>query len=658
VRIRTLGHFTVEVDGKPLKFGVKAQKKPLAMLKLLVAMGGDGVRIESLADILWPDSDGDQAYSAFTSTLARLRKLIGRDALIVSDGRLSLANASCSVDATVLAALLDEVESAVRAGDPAVARSRAESALALYRGPFIDGEVEPSQILAAREKLRGLLLRRLHQLGEFLASRGEFAQAIQLYQSGLESQPDAEELYRHLMRCLQQAGRLEEALAHYLRCREMLKSSLGAEPSAETERLHLELLSQSAQERSHAASDAGQPDMEKPSIAVLPFEALVSDPDQMYFADGIVEDIITELSKFRWFDVIARNTTLTYRGHTIDPRRIGEELAVRYILTGSVRKHDSQARITTHLVEARTGGEIWSERYDAGVHELTAVQDDIVGRVVGAINPELYSAEVRRARARPQESREVWNHAVRGRWHFTRLTPEDNAEAQRLLEKALELKPDHALVMAFLAYCHISGVFFGWSAAPMQSLEKARALAREAQRLDEDDAWVQCAMGLTEFVSKRLDEAVAFFRRAIELNPNFALAHGYSGLALAHCGESEAAFAEARKALRLSPRDPELIHFYMGLAMGHFVSGDYEAAARWADEAIRVRPEAPAGHRVLAPSLAYLGRMEEARDAIGALLRLRPSMTAAAVKATIHFKRPEDRDRYIDGLLKAGLPPG
>jgi len=612
VRVFALGRFAVEVDGQPLRFGTKTQKRPLALLKLLVAMGAGTVRIEKLADSLWPDSDGDQAYSAFTSALSRLRKLIGRDALSVADGRVGLTEECCWVDAFAFSALLQVAEGAVRDGDQARAASNVEDALKLYRGPFLDGESEPAEILAARERLRGLLVRRLGEVADLLARDGAHEQAVKLYRLGLQAHPDAEELLQGLAQSPGPGKRPDEAGAH----------------------------------------------ADKPSIAVLAFDTFGGDADQAYFANGIAEDIVTQLSKFGWFDVIAANTSLAYKSTGADLRTICQELHLRYALTGGVRKQGTELRVTARLVDAQSGGEIWAERYDAAARKLFQVQDDIVARVVGAINPELYSAEVRRARDRPEENLEVWNHAVRGRWHLTRLTPEHSAEAQRLLEKALALQPDHALAMAFLAYCHITGVFFGWSASPQNSINAARNLARQAYSLSEGDAWVQCALGLTEFVSKRLDEAVALLGRAIELNPSFALAHGYHGLALAHAGRPDEAIAAARHARRLSPRDPELIHFHIAAAVAHFVKREYEQAAHWAMEAVRVRPEAPAAHRVLAAARAHQGQTQAARQAVEELLRLRPSTTAAAVRSAIHFSLPEDQKHYLDGLIKAGLPPG
>lgn len=630
-----------------MRFGQKAQKKPLALLKALVALGGEQVHVAQVTDALWPDSGGDQAYSAFTTTLARLRKLIGRDALVLADARLTLAEPACWVDARALAASFDAARRAADARDDEEAWRRAEEALGLYRGPFLAGEFEPLEIPAARKRLHGLLMRHVEQLGAFFADAGHAPRAIELYQRALEIDPLAEALCRRLMLCLHRCRRGAEARAAYERCREALKASLGAEPSAETERVHREL---GASSTSPAAAPEAQP-----SIAVLRFAPLGDEPEQAHLADGLVEDIITGLSRFSWFHVIARSTTFTYGADAPDLRRIAGELGVRYVMTGSVRRLGERVRVTAQLVEATGGNEIWAERYDAELARLFEMQDEIVARVVGAMNPELYGAEVRRARQQPAEGLDVWTLAARGRWHATRATQEDNAEAQRLLGRALELDPDRALTLAFLAVCHVCAVFFGWSASPPQSLQEARRLAHKALTLDENDAWVQCAMGMTEFLSRELDKAIAHYQRAIELNPNFALGHGYRGLALAYAGEPRQAIEAAQRALRLSPRDPELLHFYIALGTAHFVAEDYGEAARCAELAIAAR-DVPSGYRLLAASRALLGEAPAARAAMAELLRLRPSTTVSAVRTVIHFKRPDDLERYLRGLVAAGLP--
>ncbi len=407
-------------------------------------------------------------------------------------------------------------------------------------------------------------------------------------------------------------------------------------------------------ERSAAGKAPALPD--RPSIAVLPFDNLSDDPDQVHFVDGIVDDIITELSRIPYIFVIARTTSFTYKGKSVDIRQVGRELGVRYVLEGSVRKVSDRVRISAQLIEAATGNHIWAERYDPNLEDIFSVQDEITAQVAGSIHPELLAAEVRHAQQKPTESLDVWNYAVRGRWHVLRLTPEDNAKAKRLFGKALDLEPNYVPALAFLVYCHICDVLFGWSQAPPESITEARRLARKAASLDENDPWVQCALGLTEFIDKNPDTAAAHFRRAIDLIPNFALAHGYLSCMLAYAGEAEAAIEAGHKAMRLSPRDPELFHFHVGIGTGHFIAERYEEAIAWANKVIAERPETPAGRRLLAASLAQLGKNTEARKAMEDLLSLTPGVTATLLRNIVYFKKPADFDRYIDAMRKAGLP--
>jgi TolB-like protein/cytochrome c-type biogenesis protein CcmH/NrfG len=395
---------------------------------------------------------------------------------------------------------------------------------------------------------------------------------------------------------------------------------------------------------------------DKPSIAVLPFDNLSDDPEQVYFVDGIVEDIITELSRFRYILVIARTTSFTYKSKSVDIRQVGRELGVRYVLEGSVRRIGDRVRITAQLIEASTGNHIWAERYDRDLEDIFSVQDEITAQVAGSILPEVLSAEMQRARHKPSESLDVWNFAVRGRWHVLRITQEDNVEAKRFFGKALELEPNYIPALSFLVYCHICDVLFGWSSSPPESITEAQRLARKAASLDENDSWVQCALGLTEFIGKNPDAAIAHYRRAIELNPNFALAYGYLSLQLAYAGEVEAAIEAGQKAIRLSPRDPELFHFNTAICTAYFVDERYVEALTWANKVIAERPGVPAARRVKAASLAQLDQIKEARRAMDDLLSITPGATATILRNIIYFKRPADFDRYIAALRKAGLP--
>jgi adenylate cyclase len=395
---------------------------------------------------------------------------------------------------------------------------------------------------------------------------------------------------------------------------------------------------------------------EQPSLAVLPFDNMSGDQEQEYFTDGIVEDIITELSKYSWLLVIARNTTFTFKGASVDIKEVGRQLGVHYVMEGSVRKSGNRVRITAQLVDAQSGTHVWAERYDRELADVFAVQDEITQNVAGAIQPELISAEVDRARRKPPESMAAWDYAVRGRWHVLRLTKEDNAEAQSLLREGLELYPGHVPILAFLSYSLIAGVIFGWSSDPVGWLTEAKELAQRAASLDENDVWVQCALGLGQFTAKQPDKAIGHYRKAIELNPSFALGHAYLALQLAFAGEPDEAIDEAETAIRLSPRDPELFHFFVAIGTAHFVAGRYEEAVAWAEKSVSARPSVPGPLRLLTTSLAHLDRTDEAREVFKRVLEITPHVSATGIRSAIHFSKSEDLQRYIDGMRKAGLP--
>ncbi len=394
----------------------------------------------------------------------------------------------------------------------------------------------------------------------------------------------------------------------------------------------------------------------KPSIAVLAFDTMSDDPEQRYLADGIVEDIITELSRFKWFDVIARNSSFVYRGKSVDLREVSKEFGVRYVVEGSVRKFAKRVRITIQLIEATTGNHVWADKYDCALEEIFDLQDGITARIVASISPEVYSAEVSRARRRSRQDLDVWNCAVRGRWHVTLLTEDDSKKAKEFLYKALELDSDHVETLALLVYSHLVDLLFGWSESPPDSIGKAQEHLKAALSLDEKHPWVLCSQGMLLFVKGEQDQAIESFRKGIEVSPNFAVAFGYLSLALAHAGDPTEAIAMGNRALHLSPHDPELVHMLAGIGTAHFVSENYQEAVCCAKKMLQTRPSAPVGPRLLAVSLAHLGRVEEARKAVKELLVLRPDMTVTGVRKTIKFKHSEHTEKYLDGLLLAGLP--
>jgi TolB-like protein/Tfp pilus assembly protein PilF len=393
----------------------------------------------------------------------------------------------------------------------------------------------------------------------------------------------------------------------------------------------------------------------KPSIAVLPFLNMSGDVDQEYFSDGITEDIITALSSFRWFFVIARNSSFTYKGKTIEVKQVAEDLGVRYVLEGSVRKVGKKVRITAQLIDAPTGFHVWAERYDRDLEDIFAVQDEITHNIVRSVGPEFLSAEMKRAQRKDVRNLDVWDCIMRASSHHGRYTKKDTTEAQRLLHKAIELDPMSPEASCLLAFTHLMQVQFGWSESTAKSIKEAEKAAQSAVAIDDRDAWAHTALGLVDLISKRYDDATGRLEKAIDLNPNLANAYGALGQAQALAGEYEAAVTHINKAIRLSPHDPFAPYWFGHLGVAAFADEHYEDARYWGRKTIQQNPMFPGGHRLMAASCGQLGRTQEAANELKELLLLMPGMTADDVRKQVPFKRSNDMERYIDGLRKAGL---
>ena len=291
---------------------------------------------------------------------------------------------------------------------------------------------------------------------------------------------------------------------------------------------------------------------DRPAIAVLPFTNMTGDPAQEYFSDGISEDIITALSKLRWFFVIARNSSFIYKGKAVHMKQVAEELGVGYVVEGSVRKGGDRVRITAQLNEVATGSHIWAERYDRDLADVFAVQDEITEAIVAAIEPQLYAAENFRARRKPPDSMDAWDLVMRALSHYWRVTRQDNVVAQALLEKATAIDPNYGQALGVLATSHTFSAHMGWedmaTAAPI-----AERAALAAILADSEDPWAHYALGCVYLFARRFDDSLAEFELALRLNPNFSLAQGYYGLTLAYCGRWEEAESAAQRALLLKP---------------------------------------------------------------------------------------------------------
>ena len=398
---------------------------------------------------------------------------------------------------------------------------------------------------------------------------------------------------------------------------------------------------------------------DKPSIAILPFTNLSSDPEQEYFADGIVDDIITALSQFKVLFVIARNSSFTYKGKAVDVKQVGRELGVRYVLEGSVRKATNRVQIIGQLVDTATGAHLWADRFDGGLGDIFDLQDRVTERVVGAIAPVVEKAEIERAKRKPTESLDAYTLYLRGLAKFYQFAGRQaNEEALRLFNSAIELDPDFASAYGRAAFCYVVAKVDGWISDTEREIAEVTRLARRAVELGKDDAIALAAGGYAlVYVVRDLEVGAALIDRALGLNSNLAEAWSWGGWAKIFLGEPETAIERFARAMRLSPLDPWVTGMRGGTAFAHFLLGSYDEAASWAAMALQDRPNFQPGLRVAAASNAVAGRPEQAHKAMARLRQLNPTLRVSNLKDVLSpYRRAEDLSRYEEALRQAGLP--
>jgi TolB-like protein len=398
---------------------------------------------------------------------------------------------------------------------------------------------------------------------------------------------------------------------------------------------------------------------ERPSIAVLAFENLSGDPDQEYFADGIAEDLITELSRLRWLQVTARISSFTYKGQAIDMRQVGRELGVRYVVEGSVRRGGERVRITAQLIDTATGNHLWAERYDRDLADIFALQDEITETLVAALQVEVGEFERERARRKPAESLDAWEAYQRGMWHLCQFDAENLPEARRLLRRAIDLDPGFVQPHAAMGFSHFIELTNFPSETPLIKLEEALRFASQAVALDDKDALAHFILGRIRTMRGDYNSAIAESRLAIDLNPSLAFGHYGLGVALWWTGRSEEAISALDTAIRLSPRDPFIWVSHNMRAVAHLSAGNFEAAVEDARQATRTKTSVYWPLSVLASALALIGEQEEAEITFKKLLELKPDYTLETALAGYAPLNPEALrpllGTFIKGLRKAGM---
>jgi TolB-like protein/Tfp pilus assembly protein PilF len=399
---------------------------------------------------------------------------------------------------------------------------------------------------------------------------------------------------------------------------------------------------------------AASPDPGRPAIAVLAFNNMSGEGSQDYFSDGISEDLITALSKLRWFFVVARNSSFSYRGRAVPMRQLADELGVDYVVEGSVRKDGNRVRITVQLIDITTGSHVWAERYDRELADVFAVQDEITEAIVAAIEPQLYAAENFRARRKAPENLDAWELVMRALSHFWRMTREDNTAAQKLLEQAIAIDPNYAQALAVLAVSRTFGARMGWEDT-QASAEFAERAGMTAIRADGEDPWAHVALGAAYSYLGRIEDALACYETAISLNPSFSLAHGYYSLVLSWNGRFREGAEAAHRALNLSPRDPFSAIFYGVAAYAAYVERDYAEAIRLSRESIRLRADFVGSYRVIVAAAGMADNKEVARTMLPELRRVHPDISLAWVAQQLPLPLVEEREHFLEGLRRAGL---
>ena len=623
-------------DGGDLPLSTRKDRLLLAYLTLNASRP---LKRDRLAGLLWGDRGEAQARDSLRQSLAAIRQAFRRVAL----DPIGSERESLSFDPTGIS--IDAVDFERLAADP----GSGPEAAALYQGALLDGIDGLTPEFEAwagpeRERLAALAVRLLERIA---GAAGSEDVAIRLARRLVAHDPLCEPAYRALMRLHAANGERAAALKIYATCRDVLKKELDTAPDAQTERLYQELLG----DRPGAnppVTEAAAP-VVRPSLAVLPFTNMSADPEQEYFSDGITEDIITELARFRSLSVVARNSSFVFKGKAIKVQDVAKELGAGYVIEGSVRKAGGRIRITVQLIDAADGRHVWAERYDRPADDVFAIQDEVVRTVVATLAGRVEAARAEVLRRQPTASLSAYECVLRGN-ALPVGDPAHEAVAHQLFQQAVALDPDYARANALLAMTHATR-WLDRTDESREGLERAFELATRAITLDDQDAVGHMALTFVQLCRQRHDEAEFHARKAVALNPNRPNALAVMADLLTVTGRADEAVAVIAEAMQLDPHHPAWYWLILGLA--HFAARRYAEAVT----AIRHRPTLQQVDYVyLAACYAQLGDAPGMHAAAAEILRLRPDFSATAFATREYFKHAADREHLLSSLRKAGLP--
>ena len=406
-----------------------------------------------------------------------------------------------------------------------------------------------------------------------------------------------------------------------------------------------------------AASKAPSPTPvlpDKPSIAVLAFNNMSGDPEQEYFSDGISEDIITDLSKLSELHVIARNSSFTYKGKPVDVMQVGRDLRVRYVLEGSVRKAGNRVRVTGQLIDTESGAHIWADRFDRDLNDIFAVQDELTQEIISALKVKLTPEKKDRLARKNTIDQEAYDLFLRGRERAWLNTRSGNIEARNLLGRAVTINPDFAAAHAFIGFTHVNDYINGWAEIPERSLQIGLEIAERAVQMDETEPQGHYALAVALYFHRQLDRALAEARRSVALAPNFAQGHQTIARILTFSGDANGAINTLDAYMRLDPLYPDMLLYF--LAEARFSLGQFDEAVMALKQRHQRNPNSATSYALLASCYGHLGRIAESRAAWAEVIRISPNFSLERQRRILPFKNPDDFERRVEGMRKAGIP--
>jgi TolB-like protein len=661
VKLYLLGEFALSIDSEAAKPIRISSKKARALLSYIAMHPKHCVGRDRLASLFWSDRSDRLAYQSLRQCLHSLQSEFAAqslDLLMLDDHRVGLKIQYWTVDALQLVALSPE---------------KALPAICLYKGEFLANfnlEVEPFSewVQAERMRLQAVAARAFESCVQHYDVIGDGQQAIDTAVRLVDLDPLREDWHCILLRLYARYRGAQAALAYAKDLTALLRRQLDVDPAPPTRAIIAEIqIGAIAPNTGQAVSSALSQRNEltsprfltsKPSIAVLPFVSIGSDPQQEYFADGVTEETILTLSHLHWLTVIARNSSFTYKGKPVDVRLAARTLGARYVLEGSVRVAVNRVRIAVSLIDGMNGHHVWTESFNGEIVSTFAIQDEIAEWVVKAIAPRIYAAERDRARAKPAEGADSWDCVVRALSIMNSRSKSDLAAARKLLNRSIALQPDHVKAYSLLSYVTTLDMVAGW--APRSgTLERALDVGRKAVVLDSEEPWAHLALGFVYAWSGRSEDAVIEYQHALKLDPTLAYGHTLLGAALCYLGRGNEALTQVDKAQSLGPKDL-FTRGNRGInnqtrAIAYFVARRYRDGIQYGRSAIVESPTLPTAYRMLIANCALAGEIEEARGRLQALKQFMPSTSLESIKEWLPFGRTVERKNLIDGFRAAGL---